>query len=104
MTTWKVLIMAISVAVVLAGCSSAEPEPPAAMSTPSPMTQAATPLIATPTSTMAPSAVVGEETPARELATASAGEAVVRGYTEDGHAFWGAQNAPLTLIEYSDFL
>jgi len=29
---------------------------------------------------------------------------VVTGLTEDGHHFWGAPNAPVTMIDFSDFM
>jgi len=30
--------------------------------------------------------------------------AVITGLTEDGHHFWGAPDAPVTMIDFSDFM
>jgi len=33
-----------------------------------------------------------------------ANDQVVQGYTEDGHAFWGAESAPVVITDFADFL
>jgi hypothetical protein len=41
--------------------------------------------------------------PANPTATTAA-SIVITGLTEDGHHFWGAPDASVTMIEFSDFM
>jgi hypothetical protein len=101
-TTIAVLAFAILLAV---GCGG-KPAP----------TQVAVPAQAPPVMTVAPS--ITATRPPVAPTTGQSGEAatvpgptasavtssVTTGITEDGHHFWGAPDAPVTMIEFSDFM
>jgi protein-disulfide isomerase len=92
----------IAVLVVTACSPKATPEPVGAPTVPIP-TNAPTPM--SPTDTPAPTAIAQVPTPTLSEVTettVSEGE-VPAGLTDDGAPYRGDPNAPVTLVEYSDF-
>jgi hypothetical protein len=112
----KLAILSLLLGLMLAGCAPGatpvEPAAPADTLTPAPPVIAIA--TATPVSSQAPpeNALPSPEAatpaaptePAAEATPTSNATTVVYGRTDDGAFFHGAADAPVTLIDYSDFL
>lgn len=98
----KPAILLLLLSLTLAGCATAaptrEPAPPVATTT----TEQATPEGVSPSpeaaTQTAPNEAAAEATPAAQSSP------VAYGRNDDGTFFHGAPDAPVTLIDYSDFL
>lgn len=107
---WSRLTVLALAMTFLVGCGGGgTPAPKAVPTRSSAPTTARIPLptatAAVATFTAPPALTATRSAPTLPLPTATgAVSAVVTGLTEDGHPFWGAPDAPVTMIDFSDFM
>ncbi len=94
---WSLPLMALMTLLVSMACGRSASTP-----TPGP----SSPVLVSPKGNSHLTRAQGQPSPSPGLATGTASPSglVRQGYTADGHAFWGAVNAPVTLTDFSDFL